>query len=164
MEYLIAGYLQFKNHTGNPNVSFGFMIFCFVVTLVIVPITFMYTLSQHINLYQQLKFKHRWGSLFENVKLRNKITAAFWLIFVIRRILFVTIVFAMEHISCPSLILICYTNLAILIYTAYNYPLIGRPNNRLELFNEFIVCTVTFHMFLFTDWVLDENGSPDKER
>ena len=139
------------------------MVFCFIVTLIVVPIGFGYALSQHINIYQKLKFRHRWGSLFENVKLRNKVTAAFWLIFVIRRIVFVSIIFGLEEYPCQSLQLVCYSNLIILIYTGYNYPLIGRPSNRLEMFNELTVCTVSFHMFLFTDWVLDSKGSPDEE-
>ena len=70
----------------------------------------------------------------------------------------------MEHLSCPSLILICYMNLSILIYTAQTSPLIGKPTNRLEIFNEFVVCCVTIQMFLFTDWVLDKDGSPDKDK
>ena len=30
------------------------------------------------------------------------------------------------------------------------------------MFNELFVCMITFHMFLFSDWVLDVNGIPDK--
>ena len=31
------------------------------------------------------------------------------------------------------------------------------------MFNELFVCLITFHMFFFTDWVLDVNGVPDKK-
>ena len=40
-------------------------------------------------------------------------------------------------------------NLAILIYTGRNSPLIGKLCNRLELFNEFSVCFITIQMSFF---------------
>jgi len=48
-------------------------------------------------------------------------------------------------------------NLIILIYTGYNYPLVGRHSNKLEFFNELFVCFITFCMTCFTPWVLGYN-------
>jgi len=50
-----------------------------------------------------------------------------------------------------------------LIYVGYNNSLLGKFANRLEQFNEIMVSFITFHMYFFTDWVLDKNGQPDKD-
>jgi len=54
-------------------------------------------------------------------------------------------------------------NLAILIYTGRNLPLVGKLNNRLEVFNEMSVCYVTFNMTVFTHWTLGYNISTVSE-
>jgi len=56
-----------------------------------------------------------------------------------------------------------FSNLAMLIYVGYNNSLLGKFSNRLEMFNELMVCFITFHMYFFTDWVLGKNGQPDKD-
>ena len=119
------------------------MVFCFIITLIITPAAFGYTLSQNINMYQQAKFKVRWGSMFEGVRLRSKLTACFYLIFIIRRLIFVFIVFHLDNNTGVSLVLICWMNLAILIYTGMVRPLEERFMNRLEMFNELFVSMVT---------------------
>ena len=53
-----------------------------------------------------------------------------------------------------------FLNLAILIYTGKNYPLEGTNRNRLEFFNEIMVCYITMHMLYFTDWI----GEPPKAK
>jgi hypothetical protein len=50
-----------------------------------------------------------------------------------------------------------------LIYIGYNNCLIGKWANRLEMFNELSVCFISFHMFFFTDWVLDKNSQTDED-
>jgi len=50
-----------------------------------------------------------------------------------------------------------------LIYVGYNDSLLGKFANRLEMFNELMVCFITFHMYFFTDWVLGKSGQPDKD-
>ena len=54
--------------SSNENVSIVLLVIC----LVIIPFVFMYLLSNNINMYQQHKFKSRYGNLFEDVHLRNK--------------------------------------------------------------------------------------------
>jgi hypothetical protein len=128
---------------GGDVVSNFFMVFCFIITLVITPIAFAYTLSQNINMYQQAKFKVRWGSMFEGVRLKSKITACFYLLFIIRRLIFVFIVFHLDNNTGVSMVLLCWMNLAILIYTGMIRPLEERFMNRLEMFNELFVCMIT---------------------
>lgn len=48
-----------------------------IICLVITPIQFLYYLKHSINMHQRLKFINRSGSLFEDVELRSKWSAAF---------------------------------------------------------------------------------------
>jgi hypothetical protein len=143
----------------NENISIILLVIC----LVIIPLVFMYLLSNNINMYQYHKFQSRYGNLFEDVQLRNKWQAAFYLFFIIRRIIFVTIVFSLTTLSGIQLMCINYSNLVMLIYVGYNSCLIGRWANRLEMFNELSVCFISFCMYFFTDWVLDKNNQIDKD-
>ena len=114
-------------------------------------------------MYQQHKFQNRYGNLFEDVELRTKWQAAFYFVFILRRIVFVSIVFSFTTLSGIQLLLINLCNLTMLIYIGHNYSLIGRWANRLEMFNELSVCFISFHMYFFTDWVLDKNNQTDKD-
>ena len=109
------------------------------------------------------KFQNSDGTLFEDIDLRNRWKAAFYLFFIFRRIIFVTIVFSMETLGAIQLMMINYSNLVMLIYVGGNSSLIGKWANRLEMFNELSVSYISFHMYFFTDWVLDKQGQPDKD-
>jgi hypothetical protein len=50
-------------------------------------------------MYQQAKFQNRDGSLFEDIELRKKWTSAFYVFFIARRIILVSIVFSMETLG-----------------------------------------------------------------
>ena len=96
--------------------------------------------------------------MFEDVKLATKTTAAFYLIFIIRRLLFVMMMFGMDNYSGLNLCLLEYMNLFMLMYTGWTRPLQSVFSNRLEMFNEYFVCIITMHMAFFSDWVLDEHN------
>ena len=81
-------------------------------------------------MYQNHKFSSGYGSLFEGVDLRTKWSAAFYLIFMLRRILMVIIAFEAPQYDAIQLMYLMFLNLAILIYTGYNFPLEGLNRNR----------------------------------
>jgi len=54
-----------------------------------------------------------------------------------------------------------YLNLASIIYIGYHSPLISKPRNRLEMFNEFMICVITFVFMSFTDVILNESAKWD---
>tara|TARA_B110000285_G_C14536058_1_gene342867 strand:+ start:28 stop:237 length:210 start_codon:yes stop_codon:yes gene_type:complete len=68
-------------------------------------------------MYQSHKFTSRYGSLFEGIEIRNKWSAAFYLIFMLRRILLVVIAFEAPEFDVIQLMYLLFLNLAILIYT-----------------------------------------------
>ena len=73
--------------------------FLLIIVLGIVPLQFLHYLWNHINMYQQAKFQNRDGSLFEDIELRKKWTSAFYVFFIARRIILVSIVFSMETLG-----------------------------------------------------------------
>jgi hypothetical protein len=94
--------------------------------------------------------------------MRSPWPAAFYLMYIARRILFVWIVFNLEEYSGLQLLILNMMNLFILIYVAGSNPIQDKFRNRLEIFNELFVCYCTQHMYFYTDWVLDEHGNPDE--
>jgi len=103
------------------------------------------------------KFNSRQGSLYDDIELRTKWTAAFYLCYALRRIFFVDIAFNLKELPGIQIILINYLNLAALIYVGTHKPLISQPRNRLEIFNEFMICFITFVFMGFTDVILNED-------
>jgi hypothetical protein len=100
----------------------------------------------------------------QDIDKKSRCRSAFYLIYCVRRIVYVYIIFFIDHIPGIQLVLLNLMNLAIMTYTSYFGPLIGVYQNRLETFNEISVCFITFHMFYFTDWTLgfDIDSLPDK--
>ena len=95
---LISTYLQFDStytfkDLEHEKYSTIFAIVMIIFSLVLTPIAFIYLVTQNINMYQSHKFTSRYGSLFEGIDIRNKWSAAFYLIFMLRRILIVIIAF-----------------------------------------------------------------------
>jgi hypothetical protein len=70
-----------------------------VICLGLMPLVLLHNIKNHINLYQQRKFLNSSGNLYEDIDLRTKWAAAFYLMFIIRRIVFVSIVFSIEQLS-----------------------------------------------------------------
>lgn len=95
---LISSYLQFDDTYSFKDIesqkySAIFASILIVFSLIVTPIAFIYLVTQNINMYQSHKFNSRYGSLYEGVELRSKWSAAFYLVFMLRRILMVVLAF-----------------------------------------------------------------------
>jgi hypothetical protein len=55
-----------------------------------------------------------------------------------------------------QIMLAMFLNMFLLIYFGSFKPLESALKNRIELFNEFMICCVTFFILNFTDWVGDK--------
>ena len=84
----------------------------------------------------------------------SKPQLAFSLVFMCRRLLFITIAFGIDHQAIQIMLLI-YLNTAIIIYQQGQKPLKARLNNQLEIFNELTIHISTIHMIFFTEWIGD---------
>lgn len=55
------------------------------------------------------------------------------------------------------MIFVNYLNLMALIYVGSFSPLISKPRNRLEMYNEFCICIISFVFMSFTNVILNED-------
>ena len=72
-----------------------------------------------------------------------------------RRAIFVLICFNLESHPSIQIILVNLLNLFSCIYYGYNKPFEGSIKTYLDAFNEFCITLVSWHMMMFTDFILD---------
>lgn len=95
-EMLISGYLQITHPVyttwGEKFSTFlaGFGLF---VALVGFPAAVIYVLRQEVNELSKLYFFMKWGPIYEGLRMESKWTLAYYLVYIIRRILFVFVAF-----------------------------------------------------------------------
>ena len=79
----------------------------------------------------------------------------FYLVFIIRRLLFVVFTLFLRERNYFQILGINYLNLAMLIYNGYIKPFKTRFRNIVEVINEVFITLATFHFMLFTDFTKD---------
>jgi hypothetical protein len=95
-----------------------------------------------------------WGVLYEHLKSENRWTYSYYLIFVMRRILFVFIAVSIPfEYNSIQIIGVLYLNMAIFLYQGHHRPLETRFLNRVEFFNEILISTIYVIILCYTDWV-----------
>ncbi len=95
-------------------------------------------------------------SLFESIRPENKVRLLTRGISMVRRLLFViTAIFIENHGEFQSMV---YTFMSLLsiMFVAYHKPYDSRRINMIELFNEYTILVAGYHLFIFTDFVEDE--------
>lgn len=154
-EMLISGYLQMKHPVyttwGEMFSTFlaGFGLF---VALVCFPAAIIYVSRQEVEVLSKLFFFMKWGPIYEGLKTESKWTLAYYLIYILRRILFVFIVFFIPQ-GTIQLIFLQYMNMFVIMYQVLNKPLDSKLKNQIETANEIFIGIITFHMLFFTDWI-----------
>jgi hypothetical protein len=79
----------------------------------------------------------------------------FYLVFILRRLLFVVFTLTMREQNYIQIIAMNYLNLSMLLYNGYNSPFNTRFRNRVEVVNEVFITQATFHFMLFTEFTKD---------
>ena len=69
---------------------------CLALTIVFVPLVMLYVYTRELPRYFNKYFNMRWGVLLEDLKVRDRMSSMYYLVYVIRRILFVYIVFYID--------------------------------------------------------------------
>jgi hypothetical protein len=77
------------------------------------------------------------------------------LIYVVRRILILTLVFKLSNFSGLQIMFYQFLNLLCAIYYIYVKPHDSRLKNRIEMMNETFILIIGSHVFLFTNFVPD---------
>lgn len=99
-EMLISGYLQLKDpvySTWGEYISTYLAGFGLFLALVGFPAAIIYVIYQDVEYLLKIHFEWKWGPIYEGLKIKNKWALAYYLVYIIRRILFVLIAFFITH-------------------------------------------------------------------
>ena len=156
IEFVIAFYFNMKyplyTSAGEMmGVIFGYM--CLFGTMIFLPLSFLYLSSKSRSIVSSPGFRGRWGGLYEGVSLRSRMQLMFFLFYMVRRTFFVTVAVNLGWFVALQIQLTMLANTLTLIYQGSYCPLESRFQNRVELFNEFIVDLCTIYCCAFTSWV-----------
>ena len=124
---------------------FGLINPCFM------PLSFLFLICRTDIEFQRLISKGTWGVYFAGIEHDTIWQRSFYLIFMLRRLIYVSLEFYCDIIIF-QLLGIFYINIFMLIYQGLIKPLTGRFRNRIELFNEVCICLICIHMVCFTKW------------
>lgn len=99
MEFLISGYLNtadqnldFSNSGEIVSIIVGYC--CLILVLVVLPGFFIYLLTRSLQEIRLIKeFKIKWGELYAGCKINSKMALSNYLVFIIRRIIYLYIAF-----------------------------------------------------------------------
>ena len=119
-EFLISGYLQTRKplDTTNGECFGGFVaIIGLILVLLAMPAAFGYLLTRSKDELAETGFKERWGMLYEWSRLNSKWHYAYFMLFTVRRIIFVAFaVFILYEYNSFQIMGIIYLNMFISIY------------------------------------------------
>lgn len=154
-EFLIAGYLQYQHpltdYAGEVvSTIIGFI--CLFMTIVVMPIVFIYILYQDKQRLYDEDFNTKFGVLYENIKLHNKWQTAYYLFYSLRRIVFCYIAFFVEQ-GAIQLIMLQYLNMFMIMYITHNRPHQNPLINTIDIVNEWFISLVTYSMIWFTPFI-----------
>jgi len=158
MEFCIAGYLQHGNSSvirdySGEKVSSYLGNFSIIVSIVLIPLGFIYMLSRSTAEIESKKFRDRYGGFYEGIKTYSKAALAYFLTFCLRRILFLGIAFKAYGVATLQFQMLYMLNLASTIYIGLVAPKKYWLMNYIEMVNEGIFQMATIHLIIFSDYV-----------
>ena len=127
--------------------------------MVLIPAALIYLMTQPLEILESEEFLQTWGKAYEDVKFYNKKNMLNRLLFCLRRLLFVYSIYQLYEYTIFQILILFYTNLFMTIYQGQLKPLQGRKNNKIQLFNEYMISTISYFLVLYTEMV---NSSADK--
>ena len=103
MEFLVGIYLNIKEPIitmSGEYISLWVAVYCLILVCFFIPGAWILVMSSKLSVIQNSrKFNRKWGALYEGIKTKSKITIAFYLIFYLRRLFFVMLVFTNPEIT-----------------------------------------------------------------
>jgi len=159
LEFIIAGWLNVQDPLDTTNgevAAYYVAIAGLVFVLIVMPGAFAYALTFPPKQFMSRKFTKKFGAFYEDIaiKIDQKGKLYFYMLFMARRIIYVTLAFS-NDIQIYHIIFLQYLNIAMIIYQESFRPLETRIKNRIETFNEVIISLASMHLFFFTDWLPD---------
>jgi len=161
LEFLICGYLNlqdyllFDQNTFTERLSLLLSLFC-LSTATILPILMILLLAVcPVDFFSKPFFDSHFTVLTEGVKKKSKATLSYFLMFMVRRLLYATIAFSLSSFPCLQVIGLLLTTMLMQIYQGMYSPRELRELNRIELFNEYFVFLVSMQLYLFFNSYMD---------
>tara|TARA_B110000285_G_scaffold233603_1_gene307901 strand:+ start:418 stop:1257 length:840 start_codon:yes stop_codon:yes gene_type:complete len=156
MEFLIAGYYTITyglTSTSGEVISNYTAYFALIVTCILMPLAILFIIVQRRRDLHRYRIYNVLGELYAGFKTSDRINLTYYLLFGIRRVMYIYVVFNWVEDSWAQAMVIMFMNLFMLIFIGQQKPLSRMFKNRIELFNEFCVLIITIHMICFTEWV-----------
>ena len=104
-------------------------------------------------------YKSRFGTIFENLGLKNRFQLALSLLYGIRRVMLSVIAIYLQKYSGLQIMIITYMNLFFCIYVTHFKPYKSLKDNKIACFNESVIYLLSILMSSFTDF----DPSPERQ-
>jgi hypothetical protein len=158
MEVVISAFVNLYSnvfYTRSDVISYYFSYLALVITVILLPAGLIFVINVRKKALQCNYWKKRFGSVYEGIRIDSKWALSYNLFQVLRRLLFLFVVFhpGFEMPSSLRIMAVIYISLFMNMYQFSVRPFEVQSKNNLENFNETIIFTVTFSVILFTDYL-----------
>jgi len=113
----------------------------------------IYVSRQPLEVLNSLEFKEKWGFLYKDFKDSSKMSMMANFIYTSRRLILMTIAFALRNRAWLQVMLTNIVNLVFACYFMHYQPHLTRVNNQYDLFNEVSVVMLSIIYYGFTEMV-----------
>ena len=112
-------------------------------------------LKYYRNRLEDPEIKDRWGGFYDKINLtKHSWNYLYYPIFLVRRIIFVGIPLSLNRFSAHQIQTVVCLNFALCAYYYNCKPHSeGKLKTGVEMFNEFMVLILTYHMLFYSDWM-----------
>ena len=129
----------------------------FISMFVFMPYAFGNILLRKFDVVKSEALMNKFEPLYEDLSLHSQKSLQFFLMYCMRRLWFILIVYVLvENLPGLQLLFVLYSNLVMLVHTGLIEPFDNRLQNKVILMNEFGIGIISYHLFFFTDWVQDQ--------
>lgn len=142
--------ISMENLHENVSVLFSVVMLTVIVVFPLYMIYFVCKTSEY-DLENDEELWDRKGTMYENLKWRDKVGLTYNIVFFYRRFMMGVILVFMIDLSWIQIYSNFVISIAYIMYVGNTKPWVVRFSNRLELFNEFTNLITCYHMMLFSE-------------
>ena len=151
---MFHGFKSARTYTELEKISYLFglatAIFCFYF-----PFWTFNLLRKNADRLSDPHFSGRFNSLYQNLDVEKYEAHPFTLVFCLRRLLFAYAITSLDRTLVFQVFFIDGTSTFILCYYITCKPMKNTVNNAIHIFNELVILSCTWYLFLFTNYVPD---------
>ena len=138
--------------------GYAYGIIGFILEFVFLPLVFIYYMMVPQEKLLTDEFRNKFGWLYANIKTENRLQRAYRIVFVGRRWLLLYFGFGLTATPVLQIVMVTFLNIFCLIYVGMAQPMLTKQKNNLELFNEWMICMITYPCFCFSDALPDQEN------